>query len=351
MRKRWYRRVLIMIMLLVTVMGTGLSIEELQKEAKKQQVSTGSVSNKMVIPGGMPIGIYMKTDGVLVLGTDSIEGKDGQEYQPAKNLVKEGDYIVSINTEEVSSKKELVSKMASLDTNEVVLSLRREEELIDVKIKAVQGTNGDYKLGIWVRDSVQGLGTLTFVTTDNQFGALGHGIHDTDTDELIEMEEGRVYETKILRIEKGEKGSPGGMEGMIVYNRYNILGTIEKNTDIGIFGTLKNAESLTRQEEAVPVCAKDDVKTGAAVIRCCVEGTVKEYEIEIQKINYFARETNKGMVIKVVDEELLEITGGIVQGMSGSPILQDGKIVGAVTHVFVNDPAKGYGIFIEEMLS
>ena len=350
MRKRWYRRFLIMTMLLVSILGTGLSIEQVQTETEKQQVSTGRVSNDMVIPGGMPIGIYMKTDGVLVLGTDAIEGKDGQKYEPAQHLVKEGDYIIGINQEEVSSKKDLVSKIEALDSEDVVLQIRREEEEIDVKIKAVQTAEGDYKLGIWVRDSVQGLGTITFITEDNQFGALGHGIHDTDTVELLEIEEGRVYETRILRIEKGEKGSPGGMEGMIVYNRYNILGTIEENTDIGVFGTLKNTDSLVEDATAVPVCAKSDVRTGAAVIRCCVEGEVKEYDIEIQKINHFTLETNKGMVIKVVDEELLEITGGIVQGMSGSPILQNGKLVGAVTHVLVNDPTRGYGIFIENML-
>lgn len=350
MRKRWYRRFLIMSMLLVSILGTGLSIEQIQTETEKRQVSTDRVSNDMVIPGGMPIGIYMKTDGVLVLGTDSIEGKDGQAYEPAQHLVKAGDYIVGINQEKVSSNKDLVGQVEALNSEDVVLQIRRDEEMIDVKIKAVQGTDGEYKLGIWVRDSVQGLGTVTFITEENQFGALGHGIHDTDTDELLEIEEGRVYETKIMRIEKGKKGSPGGMEGMIVYNRYNILGSIEENTDIGIFGTLKNTDGLVEDTTAVPVCAKSDVKTGAAVIRCCVDGEVKEYDIEIQKINHFTLETNKGMVIRVVDEELLELTGGIIQGMSGSPILKDGKIVGAVTHVLVNDPTRGYGIFIEDML-
>lgn len=333
MRKRWYRRFLIMTMILVSVLGTGLSIEQLQTEQEKQQVSTGSVSNEMVIPGGMPIGIYMKTDGVLVLGTDSIEGSDGQKYSPAENLVKAGDYIVGINGEEVDSKKELMSEIDSLESNKVILQIRREGEEIDVKVTPVVTEDDDYKLGIWVRDSVQGLGTVTYITTNNEFGALGHGIHDTDIDELLEIEEGRVYNTEILRIEKGKKGSPGGMEGMIVYNRYNILGTIDENTEIGVYGTIKNVDALVEEQEAVPVCLKNDVKTGAATIRCCVDGEVKEYDIEIQKINHFTLEANKGMVIKVVDEELIDITGGIVQGMSGSPILQDGKIVGAVTHV------------------
>lgn len=350
MRKRWYRRFLIMVVILVSILGTGLSIEELQTEYERWQVSTGDVSNEMVIPGGMPIGIYMKTDGVLVLGTDFIEGSDGQSYNPAERLVKSGDYIIGFNGEEVSTKKELIGKIENLESDDVVLLIRREKENIEVKITPIMATNKKYKLGIWVRDSVQGLGTVTYITASNAFGALGHGIHDTDTDELLEIEEGRVYDTKILRIEKGKKGSPGGMEGMIVYNRYNILGTIDENTDIGVFGTIKNTDALITDDTPVPVCQKDSIKTGKASIRCCVNGEIEEYEIEIQRVNHFSLEANKGLVIKVVDEELLDITGGIVQGMSGSPILQDGKIVGAVTHVFVNDPTRGYGIFIGEML-
>lgn len=339
-----------MTLILVSILGTGLSIEDLQTEYEKQHVSTGSVTNEMVIPGGMPIGIYMRTDGVLVLGTDSVKGADGQSYAPAENLVKEGDYIVGINGEAVDSKKDLISQVEKLESEKVVLQIRRNEEEIDVKVTAAVTKKDEYKLGIWVRDSVQGLGTVTYITTSNEFGALGHGIHDMDIDELLEIGEGRVYNTEILRIEKGKKGSPGGMEGMIVYNRYNILGSIEENTEIGVYGTIKNLDSLTKEQTAVPVCLKSDVETGPAVIRCCVDDEVKEYDIEIERINYFTLEANKGLVIKIVDEELIDITGGIIQGMSGSPILQNGKIVGAVTHVFVNDPTKGYGIFIEEML-
>ena len=217
--------------------------------------------------------------------------------------------------------------------------------------KAVQSKDGNYKLGIWVRDSIQGLGTVTYITADNQFGALGHGIHDSDIETLLEIEEGRVYNTEILRIQKGKKGTPGGMEGMIIYNRSNILGEINKNADNGIYGTIKNIDSLVDEKRTVPVCVKSEVKKGDAVIRCCVDGKVKEYDIEILKINRFVLEANKGMVIKITDDDLIRQTGGIVQGMSGSPILQNGKIVGAVTHVFVNDPTKGSGIFIEDMLA
>lgn len=315
MRKRRFFKFLLSITMLVAILGTGFNIENLQADYQKQKVSTGSVSNQMVIPGGMPIGIYMKADGVLVLGTDYIEASDGREYNPAKYVVKKGDYIVSINGEKVDSKKELIEKINHLEKEEVFLEMRRNDEIIDVKFDAVKTKNKDYKLGIWVRDSVQGLGTVTYITTDNRFGALGHGIHDSDIDTLLEIEEGRVYNTKILRIQKGKKGTPGGMEGAIVYHQNNILGSIMKNSDNGIFGTINDVAALTDNQQTVPVCTKNNIKTGEAVIRCCVNGKVEEYDIEIERISKFAREANKALVIKVVDKELLKITGGIVQGM------------------------------------
>lgn len=350
MRKRWYRRILIFMLIVVSAFGTNLCIEQYQEEFEKQQVNAGEISNNLLIPGGMPIGLYMETDGVLVLGTDVIQGMDGQEYSPAKNVVKAGDYITEINGEAIESKKQLIACIDDLDSDQVILKLRRNEEEIEVKIKPVKTDTNEYKLGIWVRDSVQGLGTLTFLTLDHQFGALGHGIHDSDTESLLDISVGQVYQTKVVNIEKGVKGLPGGMEGIIIYNKNNLLGTIEKNTVNGVYGTIDKVDKLVEDQTAVPVAKKKEVDTGAATIRCCVTGEVKEYDIEIEKINWFTREENKGMVIKIVDEELLELTGGIIQGMSGSPIMQDGKIVGAVTHVLVNDPVKGYGIFIENML-
>lgn len=350
MRRRWRCRILWMFVLLVSVLGTGFYIDSLETQSERRFASAGDVTNAMVIPGGQAIGIYMKTDGVFVLGTEEIQGDDGQVYEPGKHIVKAGDYITKMNGVEVSAKKELIREIEKLTDEKVILELRRDGEVLEVELDACEVSDGEYKLGIWVRDSVQGLGTVTYITEELQFGALGHGIHDSDTDELLEIEEGRVYETKILRIEKGKKGTPGGMEGMIVYNRYNILGSIARNTENGVFGELKALESLPEDVQAVPVGKKSEVKAGPASIRCCVEGEVKEYEIKITRINHFALESNKGMVIEITDPELLEVTGGIVQGMSGSPILQNGKIVGAVTHVLVNDPTRGYGIFIEEMM-
>lgn len=350
MNKRRFGRTFISLLLLISILGVGFNINTYEAKSERRLVSTGDVTNQMVVPGGMPIGIYMKTDGVFVLGTEAIEGKSGQKLEPARNLVREGDYILGINGESTESKSDLIKLIKELESQEVVLKLRRDDEEFSIKLDAVLCADDSYKLGIWVRDSVQGLGTVTYITSDQKFGALGHGIHDSDTDELLEISEGRVYETRILRIVKGKKGEPGGMEGMIVYNRYNLRGKITDNTESGVFGTLQDTEEITDDIEAVPVCTKKQVKTGAAVIRCCVEGEVKEYDIEIERLHTFSLDTNKDMVIKVVDEELLKVTGGIVQGMSGSPILQDGKIVGAVTHVFINNPEKGYGIFIENMM-
>ena len=350
MRRWWYKRILIMILLFATTMGTGYGVTQLEEEGEKQQVSTKSIDSKMVIPGGAPIGIYMEMDGVLVLATECIECVDGNVYEPAKNLVKSGDYIVGMNGENIDTKKDLIKAVAKLESSEVILSLRREEEYIDVKMQSVQVGEQKYKLGIWVKDNVQGLGTLTYVTTNSEYGALGHGIHDADTEELLEISAGTVYETNIIGVQKGQKGEPGGLEGVIIYNRYNILGTVEKNTENGIYGKLENIDKLLANQKPMEICEKDNIKLGDATIRCTVDGELGEYDIKIKNVDYYTGNVNKGIVIEVVDEELLQLTGGIVQGMSGSPILQNGKIVGAVTHVLVNDPTRGYGIFIEDMI-
>lgn len=350
MRKWWYQRILIMILLLVSVMGTGFSVGEWQEELERQEVSTHAIDHKKVIPGGMPIGIYMETDGVLVLATECIECVDGNEYEPAKNLVKAGDYIVGINGQSIESKSQLVRAVNKLESAQVVLNLRRMNELIDVKMKSVEVGTQKYKLGIWVKDNIQGLGTLTYLTLNGEFGALGHGIHDSETEELLEMEKGSVYETSIVGVQKGVKGEPGGLEGVIVYNQYNKVGTIKANTENGIFGTIYDKDALLDTQEPIAICEKEDIKLGDASIRCTVNGKMREYDIKIKNVNYYTGDVNKGIIIEIVDQELLELTGGIVQGMSGSPILQDGKIVGAVTHVLVNDPTRGYGIFIEDMI-
>ena len=350
MTVRWYRRMLIILLVFAVTVGGSYCFLQIKREELKKEVSAGTGSENLLIPGGMPIGIYMETDGVMVLGTDEIKSSDGSSTSPAKHQVKDGDYIVGIDEEEVENKQELIEVMQNLSKKTVILHLRRKMEYIDVKIHPAKDEEGKYKLGIWVRDNVQGLGTITFLNANSEFGALGHGIHDVDTSELLEISEGTLYETSIQNIKKGQNGSPGGMEGIIVYNHYNVLGSITSNTETGIYGKIDRVDKVFKKQEAYPAASKEEIKTGKAYIRCAVSGEVKDYEIQITKIDLHPGEVNKGIEIRVTDEELLRITGGIVQGMSGSPILQDGKIVGAVTHVFVQDSTKGYGIFIENML-
>ena len=350
MTVRWYRRMLIILLVFAVTVGGSYCFLQIKREELKKEVSAGTGSENLLIPGGMPIGIYMETDGVMVLGTDEIKSSDGSSTSPAKHLVKDGDYIVEIDEEEVVNKQELIEVMQNLSKKTVILHLRRKMEYINVKIHPAKDEEGKYKLGIWVRDNVQGLGTITFLNANSEFGALGHGIHDVDTSELLEISEGTLYETSIQNIKKGQNGSPGGMEGIIVYNHYNVLGSITSNTETGIYGKIDRVDKVFKNQEAYPAASKEEIKTGKAYIRCAVSGEVKDYEIQITKIDLHPGEVNKGIEIRVTDEELLRITGGIVQGMSGSPILQDGKIVGAVTHVFVQDSTKGYGIFIENML-
>ncbi len=335
--------------LMICVGGSYCFIESGKNELNAE-VNAEASGTQMVIPGGMAIGIYLETDGVMVLGTGEIEGIDGMKYEPAEHLVKAGDYIIEIDDQKVNSKQELIRAIKELDHEDVVLKLQREDQYIDVKAKAVKCSTDEYKLGIWVRDNAQGLGTITYLDSESGFGALGHGIHDVDTNEILEISDGTLYTTSIKDIKKGETGTPGGIEGIIIYNNYNILGEITKNTEAGIFGTIERIDTLFTDQTPVEVAKKEEIEEGPAVIRCAVEGKVKEYDIEITKVDIYEKEINKGMRIKITDEKLLEVTGGIVQGMSGSPIIQNGKLVGAVTHVLVNDPTAGYGIFIENML-
>lgn len=316
----------------------------------QEEVSTIDIGEDTVLVGGMPVGIYMETDGVLVLDTQTIQGIDGQEYDPAHNLVKSGDYIVGINQESISGKDELIQVLKNLTDSSVVLTLRREDEMLDVRLEAVEDEPNDYKLGIWVRDNVQGLGTITFLNQNSRFGALGHGIHDADTSLLMEIEEGSLYKTSIRSILKGEYGIPGSMEGLIVYNAFNRLGSIDKNTEAGIYGTVDKIDELFEEQLPVQVASKNEILPGEAVIRCYLDDQIQEYSVSITGVDPEPKEINKGIVFQVTDQELLDQTGGIIQGMSGSPILQNGKLVGAVTHVFVNDPTKGYGIFAETMV-
>lgn len=307
------------------------------------------ITRQELIPGGIPVGIYVQTDGIFVIGTGQIETADGMVESPGKNILKTGDYIVSFQGESITRKQQLIDQLKDFKEQELVLGIRRNQELIEVVIEPVYMEDGAH-LGVWVRDDTQGVGTLTYLTADGKFAALGHGISDTDSELLMEVSEGKLYDCEIFSITKGEKGKTGKLSGKIVYNRKNLYGDVEGNLNGGIYGSANSHLLSAVQNRALPIALKQEIKEGKALILSSVGGTVEEYEVEITRIFRGEKDINKGMEILVNDERLLALTGGIVQGMSGSPILQDGKFIGAITHVFVNDPQKGYGIFIEDML-
>ncbi len=316
-----------------------------------KSIDINVIENMRVIPCGYPVGIYLETDGVMVIGTGEVVGMNGNVSNPAENKVNSGDYITSLNGISVNSKSQLSFLINKYGNSEIILGLKRNGKNTNVKIKPVETGIMEYKAGIWVRDDTQGIGTLTFITENDKFGALGHGISDIDTGELLASDKGILYEADVWGIKKGENGRPGGLCGVIQYEENSILGEIDANTNQGIFGSINKKIYDSIDMEGVDICLKQNVKKGRAKIRCYVENKFKDYDIEILNVDRNSLDGNKGLVIQVTDPELLRITNGIVQGMSGSPILQDNKIVGAVTHVFINDPTKGYGIFIEDMLA
>jgi stage IV sporulation protein B len=309
------------------------------------------VGKERVYASGEPVGIYAKSQGVLVVGTGNVTDISGTECRPADKLVKSGDYIVSVNGEAVTQKEELIEKINAYGAQREILGIQRKEEYIEVSILPVESSSGNYLLGIWVRDDLAGVGTLTYYREDGSFGALGHAISDGDTGELFEISEGYLYTADIVGIHKGERGTPGELAGVIDYREESFLGNITDNTILGIHGVLEETATEELMAEEYEVAYKQDVRTGAAFILSSVSGEMKSYEIQIENLDYNGSEENKGILFQVTDPELLELTGGIVQGMSGSPIIQSGRLVGAVTHVFVSDSAMGYGIFIEKMLN
>ena len=308
------------------------------------------IDDRTLIPAGIPIGIYVKTKGVLVIATGEFEGPEGQMNAPAARLLKEGDYILKANGEEVTGKAEFMQRIADSEGKQMLLTIQRDGQQFDVSLQPEQNQNGEYKLGIWIRDNAQGVGTLTWLDEDNSFGALGHGINDVDTAELMDLESGSLYQTQIVAIRRGENGAPGELTGVIDYGESNRIGTIEANTEEGIYGSLDEEATDGIISSAIPIGLKQEVAEGEAEILCSVGGEPELYTIEITGIHLDHDNVNRGLEITVTDERLLALTGGIVQGMSGAPIIQDGKLIGAVTHVLVNDPTKGYGIFIENML-
>jgi stage IV sporulation protein B len=312
---------------------------------KKAEVN---VLPKSVLVSGNVTGVVIKTDGVLVLGTGKVTDKNGNDEYPSEGKLKSGDIIEKIDGIKTDTKEQMQKAIEKSNGADVAFIYKRDGDIQTTDISPVfSRADGKYRIGCWVRDDTQGLGTMTFVENDSKsFGILGHGIFDVDTGKLMEASNGNITGSSISGIVKGKKGSPGEVSGML--DKKNIIGKISSNTEYGVYGKItQNTQDLDLTEAKTAMT--NDIKLGNAVIKSDILGKMEEYNIEITGINQIGS-PDKGLLIKVTDSRLLDGTGGIIQGMSGSPILQDGKFIGAVTHVFVNDPTKGYGIFAETML-
>lgn len=312
------------------------------------------VNRQYLVPGGNAIGVRLNTKGVLIVAVTDILGVDGNRHNPAREAgIKPGDSILEINNIKVKDAEHVVKLLNQAEDEKIKVVLDRNNINYEIEITPIKSMQDNcYRLGIWVRDKTAGIGTLTFYDENNRvFGALGHGITDLDTGNLLNVDYGKIMNAKIANIEQGEKGNPGEIRG-IFYETDNELGEITKNSSYGIYGLMSDKFiKSNNSNKAVPIGFKEEVKEGKAHILTTIDDDkIEKFEIEIIKLQSQQYSSQKSMTIKVTDKELLEKTGGIVQGMSGSPIIQDDKLVGAITHVFVNDPTKGYGIYIEWML-
>ena len=308
---------------------------------------------KVLIPGGESIGVSLYTRGTLIVGRSDVQTDDGRTVNPARDAdLRPGDVILMINDTEIESSSQLADLIAQYGQSTLKLDVLRDSQMLKIFIKPVKDReDGKLRLGIWVRDSTAGVGTLSFYDpASGRFGALGHPITDADTGTMLSVKDGEIVRSRIIDVKQGEKGTPGELKGYFPGDSVPI-GSIENNTRFGIFGNAYGDIPNPLYRTAIPVAPQSAVHTGPASILTTVDdGGVKEFSCNIIKITRQSEPAAKGMVIEITDPQLLARTGGIVQGMSGSPILQDGCIVGAVTHVFISDPTKGHGIFIDWML-
>ena len=311
---------------------------------------TSETNDTKIVPLGLTIGVRINTDGVMVLGTGSFLGEDGQTHRPSDGILRGGDLIIKANEQSIDTKEDL-SQLVAKSEGDVTLLLRRDGNEFEVTLTpAMAAKDGIRRIGTWVRDSTKGIGTLTyFIPETRAFGALGHGIMDVDTKKLISVRNGAIMPSTVSSIVKGQRGKPGELEGTV--DNTKTLGYVLLNSPSGIYGKLSPEFIEGLSAKAMPIATRSQIREGPAVIlTSVVDNKVREYEISIESVNRTASDETKGMIIRITDPELLSATNGIVQGMSGSPIIQDGRVIGAITHVFVQDPAKGYGIFIETML-
>lgn len=316
-----------------------------------KEVNVNVIPKTMVVPLGNAIGMKLYTKGVLVVGMSQIETDKNEKKKPYENSgIEQGDTILEINNNIVGNTEELIKEVENSKGNTINIKYLRDDKTMQTDITPVKSKN-TYKIGLWVRDAAAGVGTLTFYEpSTNLFMALGHGISDIDTEEIVNIANGELVTANIVSITKGRKGYPGEIRGTI--DEGKTIGTIYKNTNFGVYGIVKNKNyleaDLTQEMEVAP---RNEIKEGKAQIICQLENsTKKKYDIEIEKVYINNNQNNKSMLIKITDKELLEKTGGIIQGMSGAPIIQEEKFVGAVTNVLVNDPTQGYGVFADIMI-
>lgn len=305
-----------------------------------------------LIPLGRAVGIEMQADGVIITTITKVQTPQGEAEPAAEAGLKAGDVIQYINAQPIASSMDFRNALDDCDGQISVRYIRGGKQY-QATVKPVRGTEGNYEIGVWLRSGMAGIGTVTFIDpSTGVFGALGHSVSDIDTGILLPLREGEIRCAVINGVVKGEKGKPGELKGTISDGQ--VCGKITANSESGIFGKAEawtfgnSADSWSNQ--ALPAASKSDIRCGEACILSDVSGTAKSYCVEISRV-YHDNAGSRDMLITVTDPELIALTGGIVQGMSGSPVLQNGKIVGAVTHVLINDPTRGYGISVENMLS
>lgn len=317
-----------------------------------KEINLNEVKDIEVVPIGKVIGLKLYTNGVLIVGFSEIENKNNTLVKTYKeDEIKEGDTIIKVNNQYIENIEDLKKIVKASKGNNLNLTLLREGSIYNSNILPVKNREDEYKLGLWVKDAATGVGTISFYEPESQeFAALGHGITDSDTDNLINIDSGELVTSKIISIKKGETGMPGEIKGTIM--NQTSIGNVEKNTKFGIYGRLKNLSLLNIDiNKKYKVASREEIKEGEATMLCSLDNKeVEEYKIKIEKIYTNNNIDNKSMLIKVTDERLLDLTGGIVRGLSGSPIIQNNKFIGTVTNVLVSDPSVGYAIFGDLMI-
>jgi len=309
------------------------------------------VSNNSVYLGGDCLGFSLKTKGLVIVGSNYVFTKNGAINPFVNSGLKVGDVIKSVNDISISSIDELSDILSNNEGKSMKLMVDRNGQSADCLITPqLDMFSGEYKLGLWIKNNTEGVGTLTFIDDDNlRFGSLGHAIYSSGNNQPIEINSGEIYDCNVVGIKKGVDGVPGEIMGS--FSKTSPLGEIDKNCNYGVYGYFSETAELLRDKQLISVGGRSTIKPGKAQIFSSLDGkTIKSYDIEIIKANYQSNSNEKSLVFRVIDKELLNTTGGIIQGMSGSPIVQNNKIIGAVTHVFVNDPTKGFGLYLDWML-